>query len=558
MPLNRPAPSRVRKALLYLVLPAVLLGGGWVGLEYAKLRLSLAHAHQEFGARQMARAEFWACHALDLDRANLDATRMMAEIYEAQDRPAALGWRMKAVELEPGSTGDVMALAKCALRFGQDDVAAGALKSLPAEFAGRSAEYEEVMAGCALANHDMATAEADFEKAAELERENPLHRVNLAAFRLANSSDANVRAGAAHDMEGMLADGRVSVFVVRALLGDAIRRGDRPSAERYAEKLRAAPEHGFSDDLSYLDATAGEAGFQPAMKEIEHRAEANPMWTAEMGDWLNAHGMAAETLRWTSGLPAANQSNVRVQIMISDAYLKMSHWNGLQTFLAKCQWGDCEFMRRAMVVRSKREMSQPWEDEWKRLVTDVEVNPDDLLLLAQLVTGWNWRSETIGLLWVASTKPKTGAKALLYLWDIYSRSRDTLEMQRVAKAQMDMDPANPVLKNNYAFLSLLLFGASENAERLAEEASSANPKSAEWAATYAYALELAGKKVKAKKVMEKLPAEVLTRPGVALYYAIVLAGNGDNGRAREVMGKLNENGMLPEERKLAEEVRGKL
>jgi len=121
----------------------------------------------------------------------------------------------------------------------------------------------------------------------------------------------------------------------------------------------------------------------------------------------------------------------------------------------------------------------------------------------------------------------------------------------VAKAQIALDPDDPTRKNNYAFLSVLLNGTSDHALRLAREASASNPKLPEWAATYAYALHLAGRDAEARKVMENLDPEALNRPGVALYYAIVLAGNGDNNKARETLARLNPAGMLPEEQKLA-------
>jgi hypothetical protein len=130
-------------------------------------------------------------------------------------------------------------------------------------------------------------------------------------------------------------------------------------------------------------------------------------------------------------------------------------------------------------------------------------------------------------------------------------TNDTLDLLRVAKAQSEIDPANPATKNNCAFLSLLLFGASEHSEQLAREASAANPNVPEWAATYAYALHLAGKDAEAKKVMQNLSPEALGRPGIALYYAIVLAANGDTAHARQSLAKLNPKGMLPEEEKLA-------
>jgi len=532
--------------------------GALKGYGYAQLHLALARAQREFSTSQFMRAEFWAGRALHVDEKNIEATRLMAEIYEAQDKPSALTWRIKVAQLEPENTGDIMAWAKCALRFGQPDMAAGALKSLPQDFKDRNAGYYELMAGCALAAHDNRLAEAWFTRAADLGGDNPLHKVNLAAFRLTNSPSPDIRAEAVRDLEGALPDPHVSLFAVRALLVDAIRSGDHARSQRFAEKLRSLPEHNFNDDLSCLEAAIAGPAFQPALVEIEHRAESDARLATEMGDWLNSHGMAAGTLRWFGRLPGPVAANVRVQMTEADAYLATGDWKGLEAFLAKCQWNTGEFLRRAMLIRCKRELSQPWEQEWKQLVVEVDANPPDSLLLAQLVTGWNWRDETIALLWDAASRPQTESQALQYLWDIYSRANDTGKMWRVARAQIDIDPSNPAKKNNDAFLSLLLYGASERSEHLAQEASAANPKVPEWAATYAYALHLEGRESEAKKVMDNLPPVALGRPGIALYYAIILAANGDQDKARETLAKLNSSGMLPEEKKLAADLAQKL
>jgi hypothetical protein len=408
-----------------------------------------------------------------------------------------------------------------------------------------------MMAGFALAGHENGLAEARLSKAVELDRANPLYRVNLAAFQLTNASSPEIQAAAAGELEGELSDPRVSLFAARALLDDAIRKGGRARAQRFSEKLLSLPDHNFNDELSCLEVVFPGPAFPPALREIERRAESNALWVTEAGDWLNGHGMADETLRWFAGLPEPLQSNVRVQMTRAEGYIGTGDWQGLQTFLAKCKWDLGEYLRRAMLIRCKRELSQPWEKEWRQLVTDVDANPPESLLLAQFVTGWKWRNEAIDLLWGAATKPQTASQALQYLLGIYSNSNETGELLRVARAQLELDPMNPAKKNNEAFLSLLLAGPSERSERHAREAWTSNPKVPGWAATYAYALHLAGKESEAKKVMDRLPPEAIGRPGVALYYAIVLAANGDRARAKECLAKLNPTGMLPEEKKLA-------
>jgi hypothetical protein len=301
-----------------------------------------------------------------------------------------------------------------------------------------------------------------------------------------------------------------------------------------------------------------EPGFDSALKELEHTAESDPSLVTAAGDWLNSRGMAAETLQWFARLPAPLQANVRVQMTAAEGRLALRDWDGLAAFLATCRWPEGEFLRRAMLIRCKRELSQPWEKEWKQLAGDVDANPPDGLLLAQLVIGWNWRDESITLLWDAADRPQTGSKALQNLWSLYAQTNETDKLLRVARAQLDREPSNATAKNNEAFLSLLLYGASEHSGRLAREASASNPAVPEFVVTYAYALHLAGKQTDAKKVMDSLPAVALARPGIALYSAIILAANGDYPKARESLSKLNPAGLLPEEKKLAADLAQKL
>ncbi len=339
-----------------------------------------------------------------------------------------------------------------------------------------------------------------------------------------------------------------------------MRCGARIARAHYASRTSCNPSlgHTFNDDLSCLPAAATESAFHTGITAVEHRAGSDIQLIAAATDWLNQHGMATETLRWLGTLPPDIQANMRVQIARSEALLAMRDWKALSAFLKDCHWEDCEFLRRAMQVRCERELAQPWEPDWKQLAQDTQRNPQDILLLAQLVIGWGWRDEELALLWDAARRPVTASRALEILWRLYAHENDTRELLRVAKAQLDIDPASPTRKNNFAFLSLLLDGPSQIAERLAREASTADPNAPEWAATYAYALHLAGNDPEAKKVLANLAPATLKRPGVALYSAIILAANGDNSNARNSIARLNTNGMLPEERKLAAELAGRL
>ena len=550
-PQEQSAAWRLVKLLAFFLLVLAVAAVAWAGFQHARLRLSLAHARNEFSKRQFMRSEFWARRVLATDARNVEAARLMAEISEMQDQPAALGWRMRVVQLKPGNTGDTLAWAKCALRFSRLDLALQALKGLSPEFKAHSADYHELMAGCAMAEQHAGLAEAHFAKAAELEPGNPLRKVSLASFRLTRAAGREARDAAARELDGALADPHTSLFATRALLLDAVRSGDREKTKQLATRLRSHPEHDFTDDLGCLDAAMDGPDFHTLLDALERRAEQDAPNAAKTGEWLNARGMPGETVSWFARLPESVRLSARVQMMQAEALLALGDWNGLKSFLAGCEWGDGEFLRRAMMIRCERELSRPWKETWTQLVADSETHPPDTLLLAHLAAGWNWPAEMLDLLKAAEARPETASEALQYLWDFYYRTNETRELRRVAARQLELDPLNPAKKNNVAFLELLLDGASPHSERLALEASSANPEIPEWTATYAYALQLAGKKAEAEKTIAKLPAAALQHPGVALYKAIILAANGDGAQAGLVLASLNPAGMLPEERKLA-------
>jgi predicted Zn-dependent protease len=511
--------------------------------------MALARALDDVEVQAWQRAEFWAQRALGVDPHNIQAMRVIAQSEEGQDHADGLDWRVRVAQLNPGNPADIMAWAKSALRFEQPEMAMKALDSLPRSFRDRSAEYHELLAGFALTNHRAAVAEQEFIAAQKLDPQNPVNTVNLEAFRAENAVKPEARAAAVRDLQAALEDARVSLVAARALLTYALQTGDHPAAAKYSATLRAMRDHTFTDELNCLEVLAGGPDFQKRLTELEAAAARDPELAAAMSDWLIAHGMAAEGQRWIAKLPAPLRASVKVQISAAEGLMAMKDWTALAASLASRQWGGGDFLRRAMLVRCKRELGQPWHDDWEKLLAGIH-SPDDLLL-ARVTIGWGWRPETVEVLWAAASRPESSVQALQYLWSLSSQTRDTREMQRVASQQLSQNPDNPAFQNNMAFLSMLLFGPSAESERLAQEAAASDPAAPEWKATYAYALHLAGREADALHEIKSLPAADLAQPEVALYDGIILTANGDAAGARAATAKLNAMALLPEEQKLA-------
>jgi hypothetical protein len=77
-----------------------------------------------------------------------------------------------------------------------------------------------------------------------------------------------------------------------------------------------------------------------------------------------------------------------------------------------------------------------------------------------------------------------------------------------------------------------------------------NPKNADYASTYAFALYRRGEMRKAVQAFADFPETELRRPQIAAYYGIMLAAAGSFARAREFLDLGAKANLLPEERAL--------
>ena len=555
---NSTAPPRPYGKALILLLVVLVAAGGWPGFKSAKYHLAIQRARREIARKDFNHAEFWGEQALSVNPNSPDAARVMAEINEAQDMPESLSWRIRVVQLAPESIPDHMAWAKCAVRFEHDQMARRALESLPDTFKPKSAEYNELMAGLASKGGMSAAAGFFFSKAAEIDPGNPIYKVNLAAFQLAYSHQPDSQAEAEQQLEALAKDPLVDVYAVRSLLDHALFTNNKAKAKSLSALLLSLPRHEFSDSIRSLRAMLDEPDFDSLIQKTEREAEKDPVSITEMGDWLNAHGRAKETNRWFDQLPEHERGNIGVQMTEAQALLDLQNWKALETILQGCHWRAGDYIKIAMIIRCHRELSLPWENDWKELKTQVTMTPPHGILLARMVIGWNWEKESISLLWDATTRPETESEALDCLWEIYRANNDTPELLRVARQQLNIEPSNPERKNNSAFLSLLVEGASTKTCQLAYQAYQANPKDPGRAATYAYSLHLTGEDQEAEKVMRNLPPEAVRFPGIAFYQALIFDSVGKATEARETLMRLNSQGMLAEERKMALDLARKL
>ena len=109
--------------------------------------------------------------------------------------------------------------------------------------------------------------------------------------------------------------------------------------------------------------------------------------------------------------------------------------------------------------------------------------------------------------------------------------------------------------NNLARAALLTESWDNNPLDLAREIYTKSPTNAAFVSTYAYALLAQKQPAEALKTIERLTAEQLQDPSIALYYGLILKATGNAAKAGPYFVIAAKARMLPEEQKLLERAR---
>ncbi|MCD6051453.1 MAG: hypothetical protein K0Q55_2862, partial [Verrucomicrobia bacterium] len=172
-------------------------------------------------------------------------------------------------------------------------------------------------------------------------------------------------------------------------------------------------------------------------------------------------------------------------------------------------------------------------------------------LLAKIAQGWAWNSEAEEI-WLVLSRNETGRiPALRALHKIYMDNGDSRRLLKVTESISELIPDDPIIKNNYAMLSLLLGQNLPKARELARANFEKHPQDPAAISTYTFALREEGKLPEAVALMEKLPPDVKKIPGIAAYLGIMLAESGRGKEARPYLELgAKAEGLLPEEKEL--------
>lgn len=541
---------------LGIVLVILLGWGGWRGYASWEEGHQLRRAAAFLAGGGVKPAALCARRALQLNPKSTRAMRIMAQVGERAQDPGALDWRRKIVELEPGSTPDILALADCAVQFGNTGIAEKALESIVEPGQRDTAAFHASEARVAGARKDVTRAGTEWAEALRLEPGNESYQMQFALSRL-EQTDEKLRQEGYQMLEKLRGSPVYRSAATRSLIFDGIlHRGDPKELRALASDLQSYPNALFSDRLIYLDIlrSLADPEYSGYLTKIEKDASEKPTDLAALLSWMTGKDMSIVAIDFAKSLPEKLLETWPVPRALAEVYGKTGDWPALENLTAKASWERFDFLRRAHFTRALRatDKSVAAQREWAGSVKDASAQSESLLLLMRTVSSWGWESEAADLLWQLAKHPETQLEALRTLYSLYAKNNDTRGLYRALARLADVDPGDLKVQNNLAQISLLLSADRDRARKLAADVYQKEPTEPAYVSTYAFSLYTKGETGAALKIMNKLREDQLKEPALAAYYGIFLAAAGQTSEARQYLDIGKQAHLLPEEKALVE------
>lgn len=537
----------------------VMAVAGWLGrsaYQHLKEEHGVARAQMFLDQADYANALLSARQTLQINPGNEAACRIMARVADLSHAPATLDWARRIVEINPASTNKIF-LASVGLRYQSFPfpLTVEMLDELSTS-ATNLAAYQVVAAELALRTRRLADAEKHLAAAWQLDPTNQLYDLNLAVVRLSSTNEATV-AAARVALQKFRTDATLGAPALRSLVVDSLAHQELVAAQNYATQLLANAQATLSDRLQYLGILQQQqsADLNAQLKRVQEQSATNAEAVAAVAGWMQANGQPLDVGGWLASLPASIQAATPVRLAWVNVYLASGDWRKLRDYLSQGKWEDMEFMRLAFLSRAWSQLGEGIvaAGNWRLAVHEAGRRYGALLMLLNVAERWGLPSEQQELLEQIRQQFPRERWAGQELVRRYFAAGDTAGLCRLYAAMSAASPDDLILKNNLAATSLLLKTNLPEAYQWAETVHGQKTNDANFAATYAFALQLQGRAEEGLAVMRTLDDRALRQPSAALYYGILLSATGATNEAAPFLAIAEKSGpWLPEEKSLLE------
>lgn len=551
--------SRVRRWLIVLVLLLIALPGGYYLARheawpaYKRWReAKLARMTEEFMATgDYDNALLTARQALRDNQRSLAHWKLAAAAAKAKNSPEAIYYQRHVQRLDK-KLESRLELMRLALQHGGYRDAVDAIESAD-ESATRSPEFHEMAARTYLALGRTVAAKMHLYSLVSLQPDNDQARLDLAEMELA--ADADGKNTAVREQIREL--GRSPKFRTRALsmlLKDAIARERGEEALALADELSQSTDLNGEQHVLVLTGLASGDGERAAeyRRELQTRFANDPEAVVALTEYYRQSGPPQEARKWFDSLPQETRSDLRVQEAIAAAFLEWKEWARLDQMVTGTPWKDREFMRHAFTAYSARKTGRLADagNAWRLAVIQAGDSPRKISELLTLVSHWGWQTEQYDLVWkLFALMPRNESiSRQLIAWERHNGR--TANLNRIYARLVEFANDDPMVKNNFAYTSLLLDANLSKAYELARSNYRSDPENPFYVTTQAFALYKQNKPKEALALLESLRPAALSLPERAMFRALFHAAAGNVDQAADLLAGLRPMNLLPEERRL--------
>ncbi len=542
-------------ALAFGLFAFTTLSKGWNRWREARL---LREGKDFLEQGNAADAEAAGRRAIALDANSVEASRILAEATERQNRAETVAWRAQVARLAP-SLDSLLNLASAALRFGQLDVTRAALDKVPAGDRDKAA-YQVVAGWLSRAQGNVAEEEHHFANAVAREPKNDTYQFNLAVLQT-HSPDPAKSAAARNQLERLSKIPQFRTPALRALLEHALQQNQMPAAEALAQDLQMSQQVTFSDYLLCLDLyrKLNPKKFGALLNKVKPVAARNGKDLAQLIDWMNQNKLASDALKWSEKLPASLTTEPPAVIALAQSLAATKNFSRLKRWTRSGSWDDDDYLRLAYQAYAVKETSHAAADAesdalWNSALQAAENHPEREVVLARLASDWNLSQEAEQL-WLKVAKiASTRREALDELYKTYRQTNDLPNLRLTAQRLHESSPDEISLAANAARLALLLDRNTADGQQLAAQTYEKAPNDTAAAVTYAFALYTNGRTPAGVDVLKKVPPDQLKDPHAAVYAALLLDDDNQIAAADEYIKLAKAGHLFPEEKRLLEEI----
>jgi len=553
------AKPRLKKGIIFGIPAAVLvLGLAFWGYHHWARSNAVRIARQWLEAGRLDRASVAVEDAID-NEPDLPATWTLASdlAWRKGNKAATIDYAKRAAIVSRYNAEEVVSWAEAAVLAGDDDKAREAMSYLDPAAARQLPRARRVSGELARRAARYVEARDDFDAALMADVKAGSASVAIDEVPLGISclqtGPAADRARGQSLLSKWAPDPVWGAEALRALLADAEIYHDRENTVLWAEGLRKHPRCTFGDIPVCMKALAGAdpARYQEMLGPLEETARGVPTEAAQVLGWLTQIGQAPEAIRWGMTLEDTVSLKPPVAQGVAEALRATSHWDELQEWVDKVQWGsDLEFVGWAYGMTAARHLGDNAKADslWSSLEAEGGRSPAHALFMGDTLVAWGYRDEAAKLLWEAADRPDLSYIALGSLARLYQSQRDAIGQYRAFSRLNSMRPQDRNIANNLAYFAALTdLGSLSHIETMAEANFNGEPGNLTYRSTYAFVLVWANQGAKAMEVLEPVAHDWKKSRAVAFSYGAALASIGRKGEAKEVFDSLDPRQLSPKE-----------